>query len=668
MPPPGKTEIDQISDPHRKTDQQTPGVGIEPQGDLNDHPNSATPIQPAGGSLFGLLPRKQGWTHNKNLGYRATQGRLAQMYDQDGDMDMIGGGKNNTNNEKLEKEATAEMTEWAVVGHHRDTALALKVAFDDLSGNTHKEKLGDLMDILMDNKIRLPAKPTKMRIDGRHFYRVALATQEEMEHLLEGVTDSTLDQQSDDEGEQQSEGGDDASESLEEDEEEETPIHAGESRRLFERIDMVAEKKHDMARSIELYGLPARTDMALLRMAANQVGEVDKVSLKGCTRGIKMIATIWYMDTSSVETLKTHQVQHITVGNNLVRVRRAGEDMLRWELQHACKLHGLPRGTTPAAVMAALRTLEVNADFVEVPKFYVNNGNQVRHRQEAFVYFKTAEDMSEAMKTAIKMGDSLLVWLDTKEKRCYSCNLALHIGSKCPVLERQIENREHKKKVMDFHAKQRTALRTGASFADLVRGKGPERGNREGGQDKGKQRANEAAETTPTSTPVTQETQATQASKAVDHSKMIAELTAKQRILEATMADMQKSMADMHRTVTQLMENQNSMMANMTVMINEVRGMMAGMGGNAHSHQDAYLDTCSQQSDTPLVDKRKLKKMKTEGEGKYNPAPLRNIPSPNASRAGIEAVIMAQKAGGGSQTPAGGGPASNTRANIQHIS
>ncbi|KAG0195471.1 hypothetical protein BGX31_006193, partial [Mortierella sp. GBA43] len=37
-----------------------------------------------------------------------------------------------------------------------------------------------------------------------------------------------------------------------------------------------AERKHDTERSIELYGLPARVNMELLRQAANQLGDVEE--------------------------------------------------------------------------------------------------------------------------------------------------------------------------------------------------------------------------------------------------------------------------------------------------------------------------------------------------------------------------------------------------------
>lgn len=655
----------------------------------DDHTNDKPPLPPkangdnTGGGLFGLVPRKAGpgWSHNKKLGYKGTQGMLAQQFDQDGDMDMSEEGKAKAN-EKVEKETTQGVTEWAVVEHHRDTLLVVKVAFDDLAGTSQREKLADLMDILMDNRVSPPRTPTKMKIDGRLFFRVPVTTQAEMECLLEGVVDNTLDQEdeSDDDSEEDVDDDDGISEILEEDEEGALPERTGPMRRLFERVDIAAEKKHDMARSIELYGLPARVNMELLKLAANQLGEVENISLKGCARGIKMVATIWYQDVNNVETLKQHQVQHVAVGSNLTRVRRLGEENVQWELQHACKLHGLPRATTPVMVMAALRTLQVKVNFVEVPRFYTNNGNQVRYRQEAFVYFRNEADMTEAMDTPIKMGESELVWLHTKEKRCYTCNGAMHEGTKCPVLVKQIENREHKKKVMDFHTKPRNGVRTGTTFADLVREKGQERGNLEGRQDKGKKRAQWAAETTQARTAEPQAAQATQAAQAAqatrvtqvpqsniqarqaDISKTVTELMAKQKTLEATMADMQQTM---QQTMRRMMETQNNLMEKVNTMFAEMKTMMASVMTKGTPNQSAHPVACSQEEET-LVNNRTKRQKQEPGRSSYNAAPNPLIPSPNESRAGIDAAITThQKAGG----PLGNkGTANITRANQQHHS
>ncbi|KAG0196270.1 hypothetical protein BGX31_005495, partial [Mortierella sp. GBA43] len=159
--------------------------------------------------------------------------------------------------------------------------------------------------------------------------------------------------------------------------------------------------------------------MELLRLAANQLGDVEDIKLRACTRGVKMIATIHYEDSRFVEDMQQHEVRHFEVDNNLARVRRLGEETIRWELQHVSKLHGLPRGTTPIALMAALAKLQLEPDFVEIPMFFMN-GRRAMYRQEAFIYFKSASDMAKAMDTQIKMGTNEMVWLHTKDKRCFT--------------------------------------------------------------------------------------------------------------------------------------------------------------------------------------------------------------------------------------------------------
>lgn len=73
-----------------------------------------------------------------------------------------------------------------------------------------------------------------------------------------------------------------------------------------------------------------------------------------------------------VEETKQYAVRHLEVGGSMVRTSRLGEEIIKWELQHVSKLHGLPRGTTLVALMAALEKLQIEVDFVEVPMFYMN--------------------------------------------------------------------------------------------------------------------------------------------------------------------------------------------------------------------------------------------------------------------------------------------------------
>ncbi|KAI8347154.1 hypothetical protein B0O80DRAFT_502941 [Mortierella sp. GBAus27b] len=197
-----------------------------------------------GPGLTALTQRKVKagqWTHNPKLGYKSTQGQTPT---------------------------------WR-------SKLRLKTS----KGTRTKEKLQDLMEILKGTRGNPPRQPSKMRIDGMDFFRVPVSNQNELRALLGGVVETPSDTEDDD----------DESQINEDERQEEQGFRHSErvisTTHLFERIDQVAERKHDMARSIELYGLPARVNMELLRLAANQLGDVENIKLRACARGVKPSTT-----------------------------------------------------------------------------------------------------------------------------------------------------------------------------------------------------------------------------------------------------------------------------------------------------------------------------------------------------------------------------------------
>jgi hypothetical protein len=559
----------------------------------------------------------------------------------DEDLDMTDGDKESEGEIGAEQEEAEKEKEWAVVEHHRDTSLAVKVAFDDLKGSKTKEKMQDLMEILKGTRVNPPRKPSKMRIDGMDYFRVQVSNQTELQALLGGVVESPTD----------TDVNDDTSEIID-DEDQETDFGHSErvvsTKHLFERIDQVAERKFDMARSIELYGLPARVNMELLRLAANQLGDVENIKLRACVRGVKMIATIHYEDSTCVEEMRQYGVRHFEVGGSLVRIRRLGEEIIKWELQFVSKLHGLPRGTTPVVLMAALGKLQMNVDFVEVPMFYMN-GRQALYRQEAYVYFKCAEDMAKAMDTLIKMGTSEMVWLHTKDKRCYTCNGEMHGKERCPVLNKHIEDREHKKRVMNFHTKATGGVRKGMTYADLVKGKGNNnqgQKKREHGEGKDRGGQENAKQETVTMEEKIHDGLAAQwkepQSKQTDYKKTIAEMMAKQKASEATIGDMQQAMAMMA-------ENQKQLMEKIQFLVTEIPNMIKKAIGNTNTVTEGTQEEgemMSSQESEVLIDNRK-KKRKGPGIQEAN-AKHAGILSANESRANIEEIITEHKRGVGS--------------------
>ncbi|KAG0202162.1 hypothetical protein BGX31_003661, partial [Mortierella sp. GBA43] len=186
-----------------------------------------------------------------------------------------------------------------------DAALVVKVTLENLAEHTAKEKKQDLMDILQGTKVNTSRQPSKMWIKGKPFFCVRVSNQIELDALLGGTVDLVLSED------------DDTSEIEEDDNQPEMENgHSDRSvatKHVFERIDLAAERKHDMARSTELYGLPAKVNMELLRLAANQFGDVEDIKLRACTRRVKMIATIHYEDNKFVEDMQQHEVRHFEV-------------------------------------------------------------------------------------------------------------------------------------------------------------------------------------------------------------------------------------------------------------------------------------------------------------------------------------------------------------------
>ncbi|KAF9920594.1 hypothetical protein BGZ65_011121, partial [Modicella reniformis] len=355
------------------------------------------------------------------------------------------------------------------------------------------------------------------------------------------------------------------------------------------------ERQHDRERSIELHGLPPRVNLELIKLAANQTGQVENITLRACARGVKMNAVVTFEEIESVETLSDYCVRHMAIGKNLVRIKRLGDELIHWELQHACKIHGLPPGTTSTYLMRNVRDLNIKADFVEVPQYFARNSSQVGYRQEAFVYFKNEDDMTQGMAISIKMGRNELSKKDVT-----------------PATEQcTMEKGAYKKKVMEFHMAPPAKVRRGTTFADLLKGKGQtpkeqevekkeqneqkekeeknkknkekennekedkeamnkgkgkagkENKSNQGGQSSGttqkkaeEQKSTQSAAqqtktaTTQAKTTVTRTTY--QVGAQTDFSSTIADLLARQRTLESSMNDMQ-------RTMKQLMETQNNL-------------------------------------------------------------------------------------------------------------
>ncbi|KAG0344178.1 hypothetical protein BGZ54_005957, partial [Gamsiella multidivaricata] len=176
-----------------------------------------------------------------------------------------------------EAETTPIEQEWTVVTHHKERVLALRVAMDDLNGATQREKRQDLMDILYGEEISPTRPPTRMKADGKQFFRVEVATQEEMDRLLYGIAvDDSVNESleiQEEPGTAEEEGGDNNMEDAQEEDQCSQSTGSETLRYIFEKIDELSEREHDIARSMDICGVPVRIHDDLLKLALNKLGE-----------------------------------------------------------------------------------------------------------------------------------------------------------------------------------------------------------------------------------------------------------------------------------------------------------------------------------------------------------------------------------------------------------
>ncbi|KAF9413577.1 hypothetical protein BGZ76_005004 [Entomortierella beljakovae] len=623
----------------------------------NSDPNSA---------LFALIQQKAGQQqkrHNKVLGFKGTQaltnnssGEEEENMDLDREGQEEGEIDESEDDKEEENEETEQTKEWTLVASRRERILAVKVALEDLRGETNKERLEDLMDVLLGYRINPVNKPSKMKIQGKQCFRVTVKNQAEMDALLEVMTDDGLNPAEDDEEE----------DDINRPQGMEIPsgkVYVKDSqvmatpRPLFQRIDIFAEQHINMERSVEIYGIPAKVDSRLIKTAMHQLGDIEKVMVRGCARGVKLAAVIRYTDGEAVETAKKVGLRNVTIGTEMVRIKKLGSEHLKWDLEHVCKLHGLPNNTTPVDLMGVLSSMGIKADFIEIPKIYINNGRHMRYRQEAFIYFRNEKDMTDAVARSIRIGKSDLMWLPTNDKRCYTCNGKMHVGTKCPMWLEQMESRSHKKRVMEFHATTAAKVKVGTSFADILNGnKQAVRGYNNNkverlSQKRGSQK--EVTFVTGEHFPPLPSTTKTLGQQKTDNymsmgqqdsfAKLMSEQIARQKALETTITDMKKTIHYLMERQTEMMENMQDLMKIIVAQSNGQFTQKAEKLSQSSNTMGNFFSQ-SQREDTPLEDNRTTLQMRQNliSKGKSN-ATSGKIPSTNESRAGIEKVILEHK-------------------------
>ncbi|KAF8953809.1 hypothetical protein BGZ46_003133 [Entomortierella lignicola] len=358
-------------------------------------------------------------------------------------------------NAVCEESTTIEMddesmeNEWIDVQRARERYFVAIVDQDRIFGDTKAKKRDELKNLLVIHKIHCTEGPTDTKSDeGAKVFRVAVESQADMDQLL------SLTIEDEDEGE-----------------------GTGTFYKMFKRLDN-ARKTSEQERSIEIYGLHPRTDEFRIRSALSQYGDIQKVTTRPCSRGVKVTARIIFGKEESVVKFKETGKKCVFIGRDLARVSMIGSEKVRWELNFVAKLSGLPVGTTTLDLQPLLG--EDKAEFIIIPKIFGRGGKFITNQREAFVYFSTQADMESNMEVPVRLGGHETNWGDREEKRCRECGKLGHIQRECEVYIELQTTRAHIKAVKEYQKGGPLKITGQKSYAEMAMGnKAKNAGNKE---------------------------------------------------------------------------------------------------------------------------------------------------------------------------------------------
>ncbi|KAF9342547.1 hypothetical protein BGX34_007984, partial [Mortierella sp. NVP85] len=116
----------------------------------------------------------------------------------------------------------------------------------------------------------------------------------------------------------------------------------------------------------------------------------------------KEIAIVVFKNAADVQKLMESGRTSVFVGKQMARLRKIGNEMVDWHKEHVAKLSGLPLGTAEMDLTSLLG--EGKADFIDIP-YSFQGGRRYTRQREAFVYFKSEEEMETMVNTPVKIGD-----------------------------------------------------------------------------------------------------------------------------------------------------------------------------------------------------------------------------------------------------------------------
>ncbi|CAO3570247.1 unnamed protein product [Mortierella alpina] len=338
-------------------------------------------------------------------------------------------------NQDGEDEVMDNSAEWHEVVRMKDHIDGAAIKSRCLYGATDKDKLRELNDLIVGAKVHCIEGPFKTRIDDEGGFRMKFETEEQLAAILEM------------EGLVPNDDGEDI------------------QQRLFTRIQR-SDRQTEKARTVEVYGIHPRTPEARIRSAMSRFGEIEFVRIRACSRGIKSTASVVFFSATSVQGIKGTGLTSVFVGRDLARLRSIGEERVEWQLGFVSKLSGLPFGTNALDLRALLG--KGKADFITVPQIHSRDGRQMRYQREAFVYFKTEEDMVKTTATPVKIGEDKAIWGTTEEKRCRECHKLGHIQKECEIFKEVLRTKEHVKMVREYQRGGPLRVTKERSYASLA--------------------------------------------------------------------------------------------------------------------------------------------------------------------------------------------------------
>lgn len=222
------------------------------------------------------------------------------------------------NSMDITTEDQAMENEWHQVQRARDRRFVAVAPAAYLFGEIIRDKTDELAGVLLLHKVHYTEGPTKIKMaTGDAAFKIAVETEEELSDILEIIVNLVG--------------------------ENEEP----EMVQLFTRMDN-HQRESEIERTVEVYGLHPLTTEARIRSAMNKFGQLETkaISTRPCTKGYKITAKVIFKNAEDVQKIMESGRKRVFVGTQLARLRKVGNEMVEWDIQHIAKLSGLPWRTT----------------------------------------------------------------------------------------------------------------------------------------------------------------------------------------------------------------------------------------------------------------------------------------------------------------------------------